>query len=253
MIPDALIALLAAFVGGSMNAISGGGTFVTYPVLLALGTSSVVANTTSTIGLWPGIFTSLFGYKKELRAVRKQIKLFIPPALLGGIAGSFILTHTSNSAFSLIAPVLIIIGALLLWFQNAINRSFNRIDFGATWHRHLFVFLLVAGLAVYGSYFGAGVGILLLGVLSLLGMTDLYKTIALKNVISLIINLVAVIYFIATRFVHWDLVPFMAIGSMAGGIFGSHIAHRVNRRVVRIYTIMLGFAIAGILFYTRLR
>lgn len=239
--------MIAAFIAGNMNAISGGGTFVTYPILLLLGNTSIIANTTSTIALWPGILAGLTGYKKELHRVKGKIKLFIIPAIVGGLIGSFILTRTKSDMFELIAPVLIIFGALLLHYQIKINEFFTRLKFGKGKYGTIFVLLLVFVIATYGAYFGAGIGILLIGGLSLLGIKDLYENIALKNVLSLVINFVAVVYFLVSGLVHWKLVPLMALAAVLGGFSGSRLVHHINKETVKTYTVILGLLMAVVL------
>ncbi len=251
MSPEILIAFLAAFVGAIMNAIPGGGTFLTYPVLLALGSNSIVANATSTVVLWPGIVSSLPGYKKEIIKSKTWIKILIIPAVVGAIVGSFILTHTPSSVFDWIAPILIIIGASLLQFQEPVNRLFKKIHLDQPKRKVMFVGLLILIVAIYGSYFGAGIGILLLGCLSVLGIKDMYQNIGLKNVISLIVNFVAIIYFSLSGIVHWQIVPIMALGAVIGGYTGSHLVRFVNRQMLRTGVVILGYTIAVILFLSK--
>ncbi len=252
MLTEVILSILAGFLAGNMNAISGGGTFITYPFLLLMGNSSIVANTTSTVALWPGILASLPGYKKELVQVKSWIKLFIIPALIGGLIGSFILTHTPEKTFNLIVPLLIITGSLILQFQEQITGFFQRIHLDRRAQRIMFVPLLLV-IAIYGAYFGAGIGILLLGCLALVGIKDIYENIALKNSLSLIVNFTAVVYFIAGGFVHWAIVPTLALGAIVGGYTGSHLAHRVNKRTVKTFTVILGFVIAITLLATTVK
>jgi uncharacterized membrane protein YfcA len=248
-----LIPVLAAFLAGNLNDISGGGTFLTYPILLAMGYSSIVANATSTVVLWPGVAASLPGYRKEIKRGKKWIAALWIPALLGAIAGSFILTHTSSQAFSLIAPLLIMVGSLIFYYQTGINRFFNKIKLTKAHHRAMFVALFVLAVGVYGAYFGAGIGIVLLGALSILGVHNLYQDIAIKNVLSLIVNFVAVVYFSFSGIVQWEVVPLMAIGAIAGGFSGSILVRRISQKFVRQGIVVLGFTIALILFVARFK
>lgn len=247
-----LLPLLAAFLAGNLNAIAGGGTFLTYPVLLLLGYSSIVANATSTVILWPGIAASLPGYKKEIKKSKKWIRALYLPALIGGIIGSFILTHTPSRTFSLLAPILIVVGSLIFYYQAGINKFFKKVRLSNPRHRAAFVVLFVLAVGIYGAYFGAGIGIVLLGALSILGVHNIYQDIALKNVLALIVNATAVIYFTFSGIVHWQAVPLMAAGAIAGGYTGSKLVRHISQQVVRKGIVILGFTIAAVLLIARL-
>ena len=245
---EGLLAFSAAFIAANMNAIPGGGTFITYPVLLLMGNSSITANATSTAILWPGLLASLPGFKNEISKSKSWLKPLLLPAIVGSIAGAFILTHTPNTVFNWVAPLLIIIGTALLQFQTHVNTFFQRINFDNPKRKAALVSLLILSIAVYGAYFGAGIGILLLGSLSMLGIKDIYQNIGIKNVISLTINGVAIIYFSLSGIIHWQVVPLMALGAMLGGYTGSHLVHHVNKQKLRIGVVVLGYLIALILF-----
>ncbi len=252
MIFKLVLAFLAAFGAGNMNAVTGGGTFLTYPMLLLLGNSSIVANGTSTVLLWPGVFASLFGYKDEIRQSKYWIKILCLPALAGAVVGSFVLTHTPQNVFDFVAPILIAIGATILQFQAQIIRLFGISHLDQSKRKTMVVAFLVFAIGTYGAYFGAGIGILLIGSLSILGFGDLLETIGLKNVLSLLVNLVAAIYFSFSGIVHWQIVPLMTCGVILGGYSGSRLVHHVNREYVRRAVVMLGFGIAITLLTIRL-
>ena len=238
------LAFVAAFVGANLNATVGGGTFLTYPVLLLMGNTGIVANATSTVVLWPGITATLPGFKREITKSKRWIKVLVYPAIAGGMLGSFILTHTSNSLFKWIAPLLILVGALLFQYQKQVDHFLRNIDLYKDGHRAAVVFCIVFSISVYGAYFGAGIGILLLGGLSILGIRDIVQNIALKNVLAVAVNGVAVIYFALSGIVHWQVVPVMVCGSIIGGFTGVHLVRKVNQRTLRKTVIFLGYSIA---------
>lgn len=246
-------AFLAAFIGANLNASVGGGTFLTYPILLMMGNSSIVANATSTVVLWPGITASLPGFKKEIIKSKKWIKVLLYPALAGGILGSFILTHTSDGLFKWIAPLLILTGALLFQNQAKIDRFLKNIRLYKDGHRAALVFCIIFSISVYGAYFGAGIGILLLGGLSILGIRDIVQNIALKNVIAVAVNGVAVVYFALSGIVHWQVVPVMVCGAILGGFTGVRLVRFVRPHTLRSMVIGLGYSIAAILLILNLR
>lgn len=244
MTHDLWLGFIAAFVAANLNATVGGGTFLTYPVLLLMGVNGIVANATSTVVLWPGITASLPGFKRELSKSKRWIKALIFPALAGGVLGSFILTHTPDGIFHWIAPLLILTGALLFQYQRSVDRYLRGLQIYKEGHRAMIVFVMIFAISVYGAYFGAGIGILLLGGLSILGIRDIVQNIALKNVLAALINGVAVVYFAASGIVHWSVVPVMASGAILGGVTGSHLVRYVDQTRLRQTVVFLGYVIA---------
>ena len=244
--------ILAAFAGGLLNAVAGGGTLLTYPFLLLAGSSSIVANATSTVVLWPGVIASLPAYRKEIFASRRWIKKLLLPAFIGGIFGAYILTHTTDGAFTLIAPFLIILGSLILHYQLPIDRFFHHIQLAHPHQRIFFIAVIVFGIGIYGAYFGAGIGILLLGGLSILGIKNIYREIAIKNVLVVVVNLTAVIYFIDHHLINWQFVPMMVGASVLGGITGPHIVRHLDKARLKNGVVLLGIALAVILLIIRL-
>lgn len=248
-----LLSLVAAFIAGIMNAAAGGGAFLTYPMLLLMGNTSIVANATSTVILWPGVLASLSGYRKEVRQNKKWMTRLVIPALIGGIIGSHLLIRTPDNVFALVAPVLIALGSIILLYQKEIHRYFHRFKFDKASRRIVVVSILVFFISIYGAYFGAGIGILLIGILTILGIGNIYCTIALKNEIALVVNFVAATYFISSGLIHWQAVPIMAAGSIAGGYTGAKWVHHMNRTLVQRIVVALGFIIAILLFINRIK
>jgi hypothetical protein len=236
-------AFASAFAAGAINSVAGGGTLLTFPTLVWLGLDSVAANATSTVAIWPGSLGGMWGYRKELRTADPRMLALTVPSLIGGIAGALLLRFTPPSIFDAIVPFLILFATVLFMLQETVQRMFKTGQRGLT-GAILFQFFV----ALYGGYFGAGIGILMLAALSILGLTDIHQMNGLKNFFALCINGVAAMYFMFAHMVHWPYVLIMAIGAIAGGYGGAGLARRIGRTVVRKIVIGIGFAMAGSLF-----
>lgn len=246
-LPFLLLSFLAAFGAGLINAAAGGGGFLTYPVLLLAGLPSTAAYATSGVAIWPGTIASLTGYKKEIRQNRTWAKRLFIPVLIGAVIGSHLLIKTPDAVFIFIAPTLIGLGSLSLLFQKQVHGYFHRLKFDRPAHRVLVVTVLIFLVSIYGAYFGAGVGIILIGMLSMLSIGNIYRTIALKNEIALLMNFVASFYFITHGLVHWQYVPLMAVGTVCGGYTGARWVRHLNKGLVQKSVAMLGLVIAAAL------
>lgn len=249
---DALqvVALLAAaFAAGAINAVAGGGSLVSFPALLAFGYASKDANVTNTVALWPGYASGSFGYREELGRQRRRVVALAAPSVLGALAGSVILLSTPESAFKAIVPYLIVFACGLMAFQDRLAGWAAHHRLAARDAGHIPPSLLgtVFVLAVYGAYFGAGLGILTLAVLSILLPDDIQHSNALKGMLSLLINAVAVIYFAAFGPVEWLPALVMAVGAVLGGYLGVGIARRLGKRWLRVAVIAYGLVVALVL------
>lgn len=236
----------AAFAAGAINAVAGGGSLVSFPALLAFGYASKPANVTNTVALWPGYASGSFGYRSELGRQRRRVLLLAAPSVLGAVVGSAILLSTPQSAFDVIVPYLILFACVLMAFQDGLASWAVRHRLAAADASHL-PLLLLAGvffLAIYGAYFGAGLGIISLAVLSILLPDDIQHSNALKGMLSLVINAVAVVYFAAFGPVKWEPAAVMAVGAVLGGYLGVGIARRLGRRWLRIAVISYGLFVA---------
>jgi uncharacterized protein len=234
-----LVGAGAALLAGFVNAIAGGGTLLTFPALVAAGLAPLTANATSTVALLPGALSSMLGYRGELVGARRWAALFAVPSLLGGAIGAALLLRTPSAAFDRIVPWLVL-GATALFLAQ---RPLLRIVRGARDHpgdelltaqppsAGLLVGQLAAG--VYGGYFGAGIGILMLAALGLMGFTNIHRMNGLKNWGGFCMNLVAAATFAASGIVRWPVALGMALGSVAGGYLGARAALRVPQDVVR--------------------
>jgi uncharacterized protein len=243
-------ATAAAMAAGAINAISGGGTLITFPILIGLGLPSISANATSTVALWPGVLGSLWGYRKELKGAQQWALMMAGPCLLGGIIGSVLLLHTRPKVFDLLAPVLVLAATILFMGHAAIGRmARGKAREGdappeepkLTPGRTIIYLLFQLGVAVYGGYFGAGIGILMLAALGMMGQLNIHRMNGLKAFGAFCINGVAVLIFATHGIVDWPVALTMAAGSIVGGYAGARMARHVGQVVVRRAIIVLGF------------
>lgn len=247
---EALGLLAAALVAGAVNAVAGGGSLIGFPALLAAGYPAKTANVTNTVALWPGYLGGSLGYREELRNQHRRIAFLLVPTVVGAIAGSAILLSTSEDAFEMIVPFLILFATGLMAFQKQLTELAESHSLAARGPDH-FPLLLQASVflsAVYGAYFGAGLGIITLAVLGVLIPDDLQRLNALKGISSLLINAVAAVYFAAFGPVEWGPAAVMAVGALAGGYVGAGFARRLGRERLQFAVIVVGVVIAGVLF-----
>ena len=198
--------VLSGAAAGAINAVAGGGTLVTFPTLLAFGTSPVMANATSTLALVIGTAGGVFGYRRHLESAKTWLGRFVPVSIAGGWIGSWLLTHTSDRVFSKLVPFLILFATALFVAQGTF-RGWAGVDQRGEMHaRHQAVSVAIAfqfGVAIYGGYFGAGIGILMLASLGFICLTNIHEMNALKTVLGSLINLIAAVWFIFAGLIHW--------------------------------------------------
>jgi len=237
---------LAAAAAGAINAVAGGGTLITFPVLLFYGTPPVIANATSTLALVIGTAGSIFGFRGQIGAVRPWLARFVPVSLLGGLLGSILLTHTSNATFARLVPFLIFFATVLFFAQGAFRRlALVEAGEAARHGRRIAIAVLFQfAVAIYGGYFGAGIGILMLASLGFIGLTDIHEINALKNVLSSVINVVAATWFVASGLIAWPKAGVMTAGALAGYFIGAHFSQRIPRESVRGVITGIGLAIS---------
>ncbi|HMF08250.1 MAG TPA: sulfite exporter TauE/SafE family protein [Thermoanaerobaculia bacterium] len=249
MTPGQIGALVASSFGaGVMNAMAGGGTILTYPTLVFLGESPITANATSTVALWPGQISSMYGYRREVAEHRDWLKTLFLPSLLGGAVGAVLLLKTPVKAFEHLAPFLILFATCLFMLQGVISRWTGAVEHGGrTPGRLLVSWVFQFGVSVYGGYFGAGIGILMLAVLGFLGLSDIHAANGIKNFFAMCINGVAAAYFIARGAVHWSAAAILVIGAIAGGYAGARFARRIGRQKARAAVIVIGILVAALL------
>jgi len=236
----------AGLVAGAVNAVAGGGSLISFPALLAAGYPSVTANVTNTVALFPGYAGSVVGGRPELVGQAGRIRSIAITSVLGAVVGAAVLLTTPGDVFRKLVPYLILLACVLLVFQPRLARIVKARQDGAT---DLSV-VLQAGVflaAMYGAYFGAGLGVLLLGILGIFLHERLQRVNALKNVLSLIINGVALVAFGVFGPVAWDAVLVIALASLAGGYLGARIARRLPAGLLRAAVVTYGVVVAVIL------
>lgn len=250
-----LFLAFAAFLGGFINSIAGGGGFIAFPALLKSGLLPIGANATTTVALWPGQFTSIAGYREELR---KNLRLVLPiaaVALIGGFAGAWTLLRNSQGSFLRLVPYLFLLGSTAFALSGPISRAVKRRTehyTGGKEHIHLIPLLLsLLCICYYIGYFGAGAGLLTMTALAFCGVERLAEINSLKVVATTVANGVAVITFIAHRAVAWHDCWFMMIACAIGGYTGARNSRRVSDKVLRPIIIVFGFALAIYFFLHR--
>jgi uncharacterized protein len=241
---------LSAFAAGAVNSVAGGGTLLSFPTLIWVlgGTAeaAVIANATSTVALLPGSLASVGGYRREFAGTGRWIRWLLVPSLIGGMVGSLLLVLLDPESFRRLVPWLILVATLLFLFQPTIAK------WTGIGHAHaeptretmfgivVFQFLV----AIYGGYFGAGIGILMLSALSMMGIGDIHKMNALKSLFGTGINLLAAIVFAVGGQVEWRYAAPMSFAAILGGYFGAHFARQLDKRLVRAMVIAIGFTLA---------
>ena len=250
-----LVVFFAGVAAGAINSIAGGGTLISFPALLWIGRDPILANATNAVALWPGSLAGAYGYRRELSTMRRWLLLLIVPSLLGGGAGAWLLLQTPSSTFERLVPFLILGATLLLAAQEMITRRLGivaRAHENPTrgWVTFVFLFQLLVGL--YGGYFGAGMGILMLAALGLIGLTDLHQMNGLKNILAVGINGIAAIYFALADAVVWGDALVLTLGAILGGYLGARVARHLGRRFVRIAIVVIGIVMTIALFLKQL-
>lgn len=239
---------LAAMAAGAVNALAGGGTLITFPVLVAAGLPAVAANVTNTVALCPGYLAATFAQSKDLRGQGGRLVLYLPVAVLGGIVGGFLLLHTGERTFRALVPYLILFAAGLLASQDFLRGWLRRrLAHPDSARRLERLGLLPAFLAaVYGGYFGAGVSVIVLAVLGLMLEDSLTRLNALKQGLAFAINTAAAAFFVFSGQVDWPVVLAMAVGALAGGAIGGKLAGRIKPAVLRWLVVAVGVVVAGV-------
>ncbi len=250
----------ATLLAGAVNSIAGGGTLLTFPALVALGIPPLAANATSTVALWPGAAASAWGYRRQLEGVRPWAVRFTVPSIAGGLVGAILLLLTPPDRFAALAPWLVLGATALFATQPVVARVLRRgaadgAPAGAADGERAPTPTLLAWqflVSVYGGYFGAGIGILMLAALGLMGFTNIHRMNGLKNIGGAAANVTAAITFAVSGIVDWPVAGVMAGAAMAGGYVGSHTAQRIPPAVVRAAVLLIGVASGAWMLWSRL-
>jgi uncharacterized protein len=240
---EAVLIALAGVAAGTINTVVGSGTLITFPTLLAFGVPPVTANVSNTVGLVPGSMSGVFGYRRELAGQRARVLRLGAASLLGGVAGALLLLWLPSSAFDAIVPALIALGVVLVLLGPRIQRSVAARaesrggipDHGVWW-----VWPAVAAAGVYGGYFGAAQGVLLMAILGIGVADSMQRHTATKNVLALIVNAVAALVFIAVADIDWTVAGLIAIGSVIGGQIGATVGRRLPPALLRTVIATVG-------------
>lgn len=241
----ALIAV-AACAAGVVNAIAGGGSLISFPALVATGIPNVAASMTNTVALCPGYLGAALAQRGQLAGQGRRAWTLLPLAIGGSLLGSYILLRTSERSFVTIVPFLLLFAALLLAAQPALRKALKSRERGQ--RSVVFAIVPVGAAAVYGAYFGAGLGVIVLAVLAVVIDDTLVRANALKQLLSLAINVVAAIVYVVIGDIAWDVTAVVAIGSLVGGVIGGKLAARVPEVWLRWSVIVIALAVAGVYF-----
>jgi hypothetical protein len=249
-----LVGLFAAgVIAGSINAIGGGGTLISFPSLVGLGEPEIVANATNTAALWPGSFSSALGYRKDTAVDRGLLIGLLIPSFIGGAIGAIVLVITPPGLFTVIVPFLVLFATLVLAARNTLTRRIGERLTVAEGHKttagRIWGFFFQLFVATYGGYFGAGMGILMLGSLSIMGMRDIHKMNALKTPLQAVINMTAFVFFAIKGLVSWPSAFVLCIGAITGGYGGARLAKRVDQKILNASIVALGIVVSAWLFY----
>jgi uncharacterized protein len=234
----------AAFGAGFVNAIAGGGTLLTFPALLYSGLSPIAANATSNCAIWPGSVMSSWAYRRRLAENRARVWTLALPSLAGGIAGAMLLFNTPEKVFRFIVPFLILAACGLLLVNEPIGRWMNARAAAHPRKHAAALWLCQFAIAVYGGYFGAGIGILMLTAMAVFLPEDLQAANGMKNFFAVMINGIAMIYFIVVGAAVLKVALAMAIAAIAGGFVGAHTAQRMSPRLLRGAVVVFGVFVA---------
>jgi uncharacterized protein len=234
---------------GMVNAVAGGGILFVFPVLLAAGLSPLSAAMTSTFAGWPGALTSVQGYSKDLKKVPKHYFWLIVPCALGAGTGAYILTRTPHSTFETILPWLILFSVLLFTFQPQLHKHIHKPKHMRKTSPLLLLALLLLPVALYGGYFGAGFGFIVLAILSFTKLKTIYQLNGMKNVMAASISFTCAVTFTLTGGIAWEYALAPLAGSLLGGFIGARVAHRLSPHVSRAAVVSTGFCVVGLLFF----
>ena len=240
---EAVLIALAGVAAGTINTVVGSGTLITFPTLLAFGVPPVTANVSNTVGLVPGSMSGVFGYRRELAGQRGRVLRLGAASLLGGVAGALLLLWLPSAAFDAIVPALIALGVVLVLLGPRIQRSVAARaesrggipDHGVWW-----VWPAVAAAGIYGGYFGAAQGVLLMAILGIGVVDSMQRHTATKNVLALIVNAVAALVFIVVADIDWTVAGLIAIGSVIGGQIGATVGRRLPPVLLRAVIATVG-------------
>jgi len=239
---------VAGIIAGGINSVAGGGTLISFPSLVAFGELPIVSNATNTAALWPGSLSSAIGYRKDTPLQTGLLATLLIPSFIGGILGAWILVSTPPGIFNIVVPFLVLFATLLFAFRDHITRKLrhnNSDNEYLSMGSKIWGFFFQLFVATYGGYFGAGIGILMLGSLSIMGLRDIHKMNAIKTPLAAIINCTAFVLFAIKGLVAWDLALALCLGAILGGYLGARSAKRVNPRLLQAFVVVTGLVVSA--------
>ncbi|QCN95024.1 sulfite exporter TauE/SafE family protein [Azospirillum argentinense] len=243
-----LLLIVSAFFAGVLNAVAGGGSFLTFPALIMAGVPPLNANATSTVAVSPGALASAYGYRRELGRIKEvSLPAFLGVSLIGGLLGALLLLWTPQRVFEEIIPWLLLFATVLFAFGPKVSAYIRR-NFKVG---HNTVLIVQFFIAIYGGYFGGGIGILILATLGVFGLTDLHAMNGLKALVSGCLNAVAVVAFVFGGAVYWNEALIMMVAAVAGGYAGAAVARHIPPPILRKFVIVVGVAMTVYFFVTK--
>ncbi|MGD0153441.1 MAG: sulfite exporter TauE/SafE family protein [Thermacetogeniaceae bacterium] len=250
---DYTLIALAALAAGAINALAGGGTLITFPVLIAMGIPPVAANMTNTVALCPGYLGGILSQFQDLRGQARRLWLLLPAGVAGGLFGALLLQNTDERLFGVLVPYLILIAAGLLALQKPVRDWLNRRaqSSGSATGSDLWLPMLVGLAAIYGGYFGAGLSVILLAVLGLTIDDSLTRLNALKQAISFSANTAAAVFFLFSSMIVWPVALVMIMSTLLGGALGGKLAGHVRPEMLRQIVVVIGVVVAALYFIDR--
>jgi uncharacterized protein len=252
-LPGMLGLFVAAMAAGAVNSVAGGGSLISFPALVAFGQPALLANATNTAALWPGSLSSAVAYRRDTLLDHGLLWTLLLPSVVGGLLGAFVLVSTPPALFDRIVPFLVAFATLLFAFREPLTRwtrgalataEGEQVTSGG----RVWGFFFQLFVATYGGYFGAGIGILMLGSLSVMGLRDIHRMNGLKTILGTLINVLAFGFFVAKGLVVWRLAVLMAVGAVLGGWVGARGAKRVDQRWLRVFVTAVGTVVSLWLF-----
>ena len=237
---------LAASAAGFVNAIAGGGTLITFPLLTAIGVPAVIANVTNTVALCPGYLGATYAQRQDLKDQSKRLWLFIPAAVIGGILGALLLLNSGERLFRSIVTYLILLASALLAIGEPVKKWLNRRNktHGIIDEKTAWAIIPVILASIYGGYFGAGLSVIVLAVLGLVLQDSITKLNALKQIIAFSVNIAAAIFFVFSGNVNWPIALIMAVFALLGGTLGGRLAGRIKPSTLRWTVVTIGVVVS---------
>jgi uncharacterized protein len=237
-----IVVFSSAVLAGGLNAISGGGSFISFPALIFVGISPISANATSTVALLPGAIASVGAYRHYLAWRERSFLMLVGISLIGGILGAIVLLKTPPSLFIRLLPYLLLTATLLFTFSSNITNWLKnqKLSLGKSG-----MSILQGLIAIYGGFFGGGIGILMLALLSMMGMEDINKMNGIKTLLAALINGIAIVPFILAGIIAWEQAVLMAIGAVLGGYISAYYAQKLNPIYIRRFVMAIGFSMSA--------